>query len=111
MAGGRSIPYVDMDEAAVDGHTTVLTLADGTNAVLSHLGAGNDDFLLKFGAARRSARRAALLQWTGDAPIDEYVAGSADPGTAKTVVLFRDGLTVESWAARPSWPRSHSSTR
>ena len=104
MAPERSIPYVDMDDVTVDRHTTTVALAGGTTAVLSHLGGGNDDFLLKFGTARRSARRAALLQWTGDAPIDEYDAGVDRDAT--TVVLFRDGLTVESWAARRSSHRS-----
>lgn len=49
--------------------------------------------------ARRRARRAALLQWTGDSPIDEFDSRTGDEPL--TVVLFPDGVIVESLNAAP----------
>jgi hypothetical protein len=84
----------------LDGPDVVLDLAGGANAVVSHLARQHDDFLLKLRAARNAARRAALLQWTGDAPIDEYGAFSGDDEVR--VVLFPDGITVEGFTGVPA---------
>jgi hypothetical protein len=93
----RHLAHVDIDEVQVDGHNIALRLVGGTTVTISQLGRQRDDFLLKFGEARRAARRAALLQWTGDRPIDEYEGrGGDDP---LTVTLFADGLTVDGWSA------------
>ncbi len=50
--------------------------------------------------ARANARRAALLQWTGDAPTDRYVARM--DGREVPVLLFADGLTLEPHDAPPT---------
>jgi hypothetical protein len=97
VAGGRHLAHVDIDEVRIDGHRMTLALADGATATVSQLGRQHDDFLLKFGDARRRARRAALLQWTGDAPIDEYDGRRGDEPVK--VVLFGDGVTVDGWSS------------
>lgn len=86
--------------ARLDGPDVVLQLAGGGSAVISHLTRQHGDFLLKLRAARNRARRAALLQWTGDAPIDEYGASSGDDEVR--VVRFPDGITVEGFAGVPA---------
>jgi hypothetical protein len=95
----RKIPWVDVDGVILEDARVVLSLADGTRAVVSHLAREHDDFVLKLRAARNGARRAALLQWTGDAPIDEYDACVGDDPVR--VVLFADGLTVEGLTGVP----------
>lgn len=99
VADGRALPYVDIDAIEVDGHTIGLPMTDGRHAVVDQLGHRHDEFLLAFSDAWRRARRAALLQWTGDAPIDEYEAHGDPPATA---VLFPDGLTVERLTGTPA---------
>jgi len=72
VAGNRHLAYVDMDGVRFDGPEIVMDFADGSTATLAQLGRTHDEFVLAFGEARRRARRAALLQWTGDQAIDEY---------------------------------------
>ena len=93
---GRMLPYVDMDVVHIDGHTVALSFADGTTATVTHLARRHDEFLLELGEARRRARRAALLQWTGDRPIDEYDGRRGDEPVK--VTLFADGITVDGWS-------------
>jgi hypothetical protein len=100
VGGGRSIAYVDMDTVSVAGHAVTIAMADGSTVALGQFGPRTDDFLLKFSESRRCARRAALLQWTGDKPIDEYGARQGDD--AVNVALFADGVTVEGWGPAPA---------
>ncbi len=65
------------------------------------MGTGLDSFRLAFRQARQPVRRAALLQWTGDAPLELYEARR--DGEEVQVVLFADGLVVESDAAPPEF--------
>lgn len=97
VAGGRHIAYVDMDNVAIDGHVVTVSLAGGASTTISHLARAHDGFLLEFGAARRRARRAALLQWSGDRPIDEYDGRRGDE--AVSIALFGDGVTVDGWSS------------
>src|SRR5580765_6988757 len=87
VADGAVLTYVDIDAIEVDGHAITLAMADGRRVVVDQIGKQHDELLLAFGEAWRRARRAALLQWTGDAPIDEYEAHGDPPAT---VVLFPD---------------------
>jgi hypothetical protein len=99
VAGNRHLAYVDMDSVRFDGPRIVMDFADGSTATLGQLGRSHDEFVLAFGEARRRARRAALLQWTGDAPIDQYDGRRGEEPV--TVVLFADGVTVEGWSSTP----------
>ncbi len=89
VADGRHLAYVDMDTVLVDGHALTIQFAGGAPVAVSHLAELTTASLLEFGAARRRARRAALLQWTGDRPIDEYEARRGDE--VVSVALFGDG--------------------
>jgi hypothetical protein len=99
--GTLTIPWVAADRVEVADHTCAVVLADGTRHGLSHLGKRTDEFVAALTAARNRARRAALLQWTGDAPLDSYAGFDPDSGRPLEVVLFPDGLTVESLEAPP----------
>src|SRR4051794_38646346 len=99
VVGARVFPYVELDEVRADNHRIRLTPVVDTSAEISHLGRNTDDFILKLRQARAAARRAALLQWTGDAPLATFESHGADEPI--TVVLFRDGLTVEPLNGEP----------
>jgi hypothetical protein len=100
VADGRSIPYVDVDGVRVDGHTITFDMADGSTKAVTQLGRQHEDFVLELDKAWRHARRAALLQWTGDAPIDEYDGRNGEAPVK--VVLFGDGVTVEGHTGAPA---------
>src|SRR2546421_1359361 len=78
VVNGRPFPYVDLDAVRVDGHRIELTPVDGHAIEISHLARNTDDFILRFRLARASARRAALLQWTGDAPLATFESHAGD---------------------------------
>jgi hypothetical protein len=98
-AGGRTLPWVDLDGVRLGDHRIDLETVDGARMTLSHLARAHDRFVSEMLAARAAARRAALLQWAGDAPLDTYVARM--DGEAVPVHLFADGLTVEPVGAPP----------
>src|SRR5690606_41598111 len=58
-----------------------------------HLAATRDRFLAEALEARRRARRAALLQWTGDAPLTSFDGRRGDEPVV--VSLFPDGVVAE----------------
>jgi hypothetical protein len=101
VVNGRSYPYVDLDDVRVDDHRIHLTPVHGAPAELSHLARNTDEFVLRFRTARASARRAALLQWTGDAPLAMFESHGGDEPI--TVVLFADGLVVEPLNGAPQF--------
>jgi hypothetical protein len=100
VADGRAIPYVDIDGVRVEGHRVAFDMADGTTRAITQVGRQHEDFVLELDKAWRHARRAALLQWTGDAPIDEY--DGRDGAAPVKVVLFGDGVTVEGHTGAPA---------
>lgn len=100
VVDGQPLAYVDMDEVRVDGWSVQLDMAGRAPVVLEALGRGRDQFLSELRAARSPVRRAALLQWTGDRPIDSYEAHKAqDP---EVLTLFPDGLTIEPAVGPPA---------
>ncbi|HTJ73966.1 MAG TPA: hypothetical protein VL337_01250 [Acidimicrobiales bacterium] len=100
VVAGRLLAWLDMDEVRVDGWNVELEMAGGPPVALTQLGRARDDFLADLRAARSPVRRAALLQWTGDVPVDAYVAGHGDE--AQTLTLFPDGLTIEPLVGPPT---------
>jgi hypothetical protein len=69
---------------------------------LSHLGRRTTEFVDAFAVARRRARRAALLQWTGDAALDEYEVRVGSEPVPTVVTLFPDGVLVEPLTGAPT---------
>lgn len=98
--GGTALAYLDMDEVRVDGWSVRLEMAGGPQVVLDQLGRGLDQFLAELRAARSPVRRAAMLQWTGDRPIDSYQSRTGDE--PEVVTLFPDGLTIEAPVGPPA---------
>ena len=66
------LTWVELDRFTVDGHACRLETFDGRCCTITHLAATRDRFLAEALEARRRARRAALLQWTGDAPLTSF---------------------------------------
>lgn len=99
VVGGRSIAYVDIDDVSLTRPRVGIDVVGGARHEISFLGKAHDEFVDNFLSARRRSRRAALLQWTGDKPIDEYESRAGDEPL--TVVLFPDGVIVESLNAPP----------
>ena len=99
VVAGRMLSYLDMDEIRVDGWNVELEMAGQPPVTLTQFGRGRDDFLAELRTARSPVRRAALLQWTGDVPIDAFVAGHEPE--SRTVTLFPDGLVVEPLVGPP----------
>jgi hypothetical protein len=100
VVAGTSLPYGDLDEVHLDGHAVHLHLADGRVVTLTHLARGHDAFVREMVDARATARRAALLQWSGRSGIDRYDAREGDDPVE--VHLFADALTIERLAAPPT---------
>jgi hypothetical protein len=93
---GRSLPFVEMDTVTVSGHRVELGMHGADTVTLAAFGARHDAFVADLDAARASARRAALLQWTGTPELDSYRQAPAGEGDVPTTIhLFADGLTVE----------------
>ncbi len=88
---GRTLAYVDLDAVALEELAITVTPYDAAPVRITHLAARRDEFVRDLLAARADARRAALLQWTGDRPIDSYLVGA----TGTRTVLFADAVTVE----------------
>lgn len=89
----QTLPYVDLDTVELTGTTVRCVPVDGAEVTITHLARGRDDFVHRLITARAAARRAAMLQWTGDRPLDTFSVTTAPVPTS--VVLFADGLTVE----------------
>lgn len=87
------LAWVDLDRFEVDGHACHFETADGRQVTVTHLAAARDRFLDQALEARRRARRAALLQWTGDAPLVSFDGRSGEEPVV--VSLFPDGVTIE----------------
>lgn len=87
------LAWVDLDRFDVDDHACTLETFDGRRVTITHLTISRDRFLAEALEARRRARRAALLQWTGDAPLESFDGRSGD--TPVVVSIFPDGITVE----------------
>lgn len=87
------LAWVDLDRFDVDGHACHLETADRRRWTVTHLAATRDRFLAEALEARRRARRAALLQWTGDAPLASFDGRRGDEPVV--VSLFPDGVVVE----------------
>lgn len=93
VLGDEVVAWVDLDRwDAVDRRIEVAT-HDGRVWTISHLATSHDGFVREGLGARARARRAALLQWTGDAPIADFDAKRGDERVR--VMVFADGLTVE----------------
>src|SRR5690606_3684807 len=81
------------DHVAVDGPRVHVATHDGRACTVSHLAGAFDAFVAELVELRARARRAALLQWTGDAPL---VVVDAKRGTERVRVhVFPDAVTVE----------------
>lgn len=93
LANDRALAWVDMDHIEVGDHRVRVGCVDGTSLTVSHLGRVYDEVVAEIVEARSRARRAALLQWTGDAPLVQVDAKRGDERVR--VHLFPDGLTVE----------------
>lgn len=93
ILSGVAVAYVDVDSVEAVGARVMLGLADGRRIEIGRLARRFDEFVTGLRQARARCRRAALLQWTAETPIDTYptVIGG-EPGQ---VVLFDDGITVE----------------
>jgi hypothetical protein len=99
VVDGSALAWVDLDHVEVDGHRVSVATADGRAAVVSHLATAFDPFVGELVDARARARRAALLQWTGENAIEVF---DAKRGTERVKVhLFPDGLTVEPLTGTP----------
>lgn len=99
VVDGEPLPWVDLDLVDVDGVRVHLVTVDGRSCTLSHLATAFDRFVSVLTEARARARRAALLQWTGDAPVASF---DAKRGAERVQVhLFPDGLTVEPLTGAP----------
>lgn len=95
-AGGRTLPYVDMDTVRVDGYTIDVGMHPSGTVRIAALGPRHDAFLTDLDRARSRARRAALLQWTGTAELASFQQAPAGPDDVPvTIHLFDDGFTVE----------------
>ena len=97
----HTLPYLDIDEVHVDGHSVCLAMGDGPDVVLTHLGRRLDEFLQALHRARAPVRRAALVQWGGEPPIDSYQGRLGQ--TPVDVVLFHDGLALEPETGTPAF--------
>jgi hypothetical protein len=91
--GQTELPWTELDRFDVDGHAVRLGLADGQWVTVTHLATQRDRFVREATEARARARRAALLQWTGGAPVDAFTGKRGEERV--TVMLFTDGVTVE----------------
>jgi len=90
---GDALAWVDLDHVAVDGPRVHVATHDGRACTVSHLAGAFDAFVAELVELRARARRAALLQWTGDAPL---VVVDAKRGTERVRVhVFPDAVTVE----------------
>lgn len=87
------LSWTDLDHVDVRGHAVHLRLADGRAVTVTHLGTGRDAFLAEALTARAAARRAAMLQWTGGAPLETFDGKRGDDPVV--VCVFPDGITVE----------------
>lgn len=87
------LAWVELDRFIVDGHACQLESVDGRRCTVTHLAATRDRFLAEALEARRRARRAALLQWTGDAPLASFDGRRGDEPVV--VSLFPDGVVAE----------------
>lgn len=97
--GARVLAWTDLDRFRPDGHTLQLGTVQGERVSITHLGATRDRFLADAVEARARARRAAVLAWTGDAPIATFRGRrGAEP---VTVCLFPDGVTIEPLEGAP----------
>jgi hypothetical protein len=95
-AGGRTLPYVDMDIVQVTGYTIDVGMHPSGTVRIGALGPRHDAFLIDLDRARSRARRAALLQWTGTAELASFQQAPARPDDVPvTIHLFDDGFTVE----------------
>jgi hypothetical protein len=99
LVDGRALPWVDLDHVDVDAPRLHVRSVDGTAHTLSHLATAFDRVVEELVEARSRARRAALCQWTGDAPLATFDAKRGDERVR--VVLFPDGLTAEPLTGRP----------
>lgn len=93
VAAGVEMAWVDLDHVDLDGHRAHLRTVHGTTCTVSHLATAFDRFVDALVEARARARRAALLQWTGDAPLATFDGKRGEERVR--IVLFPDGLTVE----------------
>jgi hypothetical protein len=95
-AGGRTLPYVEMDTVQVTGYTIELGMHPAGTVRISALGPRTDAFLIELDGARSRARRAALLQWTGTPELAAFQQAPGSPDDAPVSIhLFDDGFTVE----------------
>lgn len=95
-AGGRTLPYVDMDTVQVDGYTIDLGMHPSGTVRVTGLGPRHDAFLIDLDRARSRARRAALLQWTGTPELAAFEQAPGSPNDVPVAIhLFDDGFTVE----------------
>lgn len=89
----QSLSWVDLDGMKIEAHRVQICPVGGVALTLSHFGNKFDRFVSETVEARGRARRAALLQWTGDSPLDVFDGKRGDDRVR--IYLFPDGLTVE----------------
>lgn len=99
-AGGRIFAWVEMDGLAARGHTIELSIYDATlgaqRYTISLLGPRFDAFLADLAEARSRARRAALLQWTGEPELRAFTQAPESPDDDPVALhVFADGFTAE----------------
>ncbi|HEX9260634.1 MAG TPA: hypothetical protein VF855_13930, partial [Acidimicrobiales bacterium] len=94
------VSWLDVDEVVEGDHRVRLERPDRPPIELSLMGAGFDRFMAALHAARGLARRAAMVQATGD-PIDSYVA--RDRGGLVDVHLYATGVVLEPRIGPPTF--------
>ncbi|MEO6987211.1 MAG: hypothetical protein ABI239_01025 [Aquihabitans sp.] len=93
VAGETTLAWVDCDEFEAASPTVRFATFDGTEVTITHLATVFDRFVAEVTELRGRARRAALLQWTGDREIGVFDAKRGDERVR--VHLFPDAVTIE----------------